>query len=123
MGALFSRPFRSRLRLRLRLLTIGVRPSIGHTQRVGSVMLQIIPKFILKVPSPETLPARTVAQWISRLEHELLDDTMEGDIVVVPFSRESNKVLDGLVHFVGEETQLDITQRRVQDSRRGDIGL
>lgn len=85
-------------------------------------MTQLTCEFVLKLAPPQRLATRAVSQRVAGLEHELFDDTVEDDAVVVSLSREADKILHCFGNMLREEAEMDVTHRRVQRRRRGDGG-
>ena len=80
-------------------------------------MLQIFRKLVFKLVVPDARPARAIAKWVARLDHELGDHAVEDDAVVVPAPRVAHEVLHGLGSLLWEQPQVHVAQRRVD--RRG----
>jgi hypothetical protein len=53
-------------------------------------------EFILKVSSPNTLTTSTISEWVTCLQHKLLDDSVEDNIVVITIVDVGDEVLDCL---------------------------
>jgi len=51
-------------------------------------------KLVLKVPTPTTFSTGSIAKGITGLQHELLDDSMENNVVVITVVDVRDKVLD-----------------------------
>ena len=66
-------------------------------------MFQFTGELILKLSTPDTVATCTVTQRVSGLDHELRDDTMEDDALVVATARMTNEVLDRLRRLLWEQ--------------------
>ncbi|KAI9918255.1 hypothetical protein PsorP6_012075 [Peronosclerospora sorghi] len=75
---------------------ISARTSVGHRQRKRPIMSQVAMKFIFEFASPNGFAACAIAQWISGLNHKVLDHTMEQEIVVVPIPCMGTKIFHRL---------------------------
>jgi len=56
------------------------------------------------------------------LDHEVLDDAVEQQVVVVARPRVAAEVLDGLGGAVGQQLDEDVAHRRVDDGFRAQLG-
>ena len=76
-------------------------------------------EFILKVLSPDALPAHASARRISALNHKIRDDAMKNQAVIVTVFGVRRKILDRLWSGVRKEENLNFPHRRFHCS--GDI--
>ncbi|KAF1779251.1 Leucine-rich repeat domain, L domain-like [Phytophthora cactorum] len=65
-----------------KLRAVGPRASVGHRQCERPIVSQAAMEFVLELSAPNGLTARAIAQRITRLYHEVLDHTVENEIVV-----------------------------------------
>ena len=65
-------------------------------------MLEVVREFILKLMTPDGLSTGTIPQRVSRLNHELWNDTVEDDALEVAAARMPDEVLDGLGRLLRE---------------------
>lgn len=70
--------------------------SVCHRQGIWPVVPILWTELVFKVSSPTTFSASPVSKGITSLQHKLLDDSVEDDIVVVPVIDVGDKVLDCL---------------------------
>lgn len=75
--------------------TICVGTSIRHAESIRLIVFEGR-EFIRELTAPNGLATRTIAKRVSGLNHELADDAMKYDIVVVPVLRVRHKVLHRL---------------------------
>ena len=71
-----------------------------------------IREFIFEGSHPETFPTHTSASRITSLDHEVADDTVEYDAIIVSLLYESDEVLDCLRCCFWKEFEYDITMIR-----------
>ena len=81
------------------------------------IMPKIVRKLVFKLAVPDACSARAVAKGVARLDHELGNDTVENHVVVVPATRVSDEVLDGLGRLLREQAHVHVPERSVD--RRG----
>jgi len=81
-------------------------------------MLQIIREFIFELVIPDARPARTVTQRVARLDHKFGYYAMEEHTIVVPAPRMADEVFYRLGSLLREQTQVHITQRRMDRGGR-----
>ena len=74
------------------LASIGPRAGIGHGENTGTIVFEPSVDFVFKAVARS---AAACAGGIAALDHELLDDAMEGEAVVVTALREIQEVRDG----------------------------
>ena len=79
-------------------------------------MLEVVRELILKLPIPDGRPASTVSQRVSSLDHELRDDTVEDDTLVVSAACVANKVLHSLWRLLGKQAKVHVPNGRVDSS-------
>ena len=99
------------------LAAVGIRSGIGHRKDAGFGVLQRAVDFVGK------LVARTAtagAGWISALDHEVGNDPVEGDPVVVAALGEVEEIRGRDGHLGGEDGGLDVALVGVQ--RDADVG-
>lgn len=107
------------------LTEYGLRKTKAMFQRSGSpqpafyipIVLQIVRKLVLKIAVPDARPAGAVSERVACLDHELGDDTVEDDAVVVRAPRVADEVFHCLGSLLREQPEVHVTQRRVD--RRG----
>lgn len=78
------------------LATIGIRTAIRHAQNARAGMFQVVANLVFKLLAVDRAAAAAGAGRVAGLDHEIRDDAVEYDIVVVSSLRESRKVLAGL---------------------------
>ena len=98
------------------LASIAVRTGICHTDSIWFVMFQCR-ELILKLPAPDAFTSRAITKWITSLNHELPDYTVEDDVVVVTILSVSDEVLNGLGRGIGEEADCNIAVGSVNRGR------
>lgn len=86
------------------------------------IVFQLVREFILEFSPPDRRAPSSIREWVSRLDHKLCDDTMEYNAFKVPTSCVTHKVLDCLRHVVGEQSEVDVSHRRVDNGRVGERG-
>jgi hypothetical protein len=104
-----------------KLTAIGILSRIGHAHGEWSVVAQGWDNFIIEFPAPNTFPARSVAKWIARLQHETSNDAVKEAIVIVSRLAVSDKVGNGLWHLLGTaQLNVNVPHGGAQnDARRG----
>lgn len=100
------------------LTAIGVLSCIGHRQNTWTIVAQIVVKLVLKLSSPDTGTASSVAHGISSLDDKTLDDTMESEAVVVFVPAVHHKVLDGFGTEIGKQLEGHVTLCGVDRGKR-----
>ena len=85
-------------------------------------MLQLVRELVFKIAVPDARPARAVAERVARLDHELGYDAMEEHAVVEPAPRMADEVLHRPGSLLREQTQVHVSQRRVDRSGRRERG-
>src|SRR5215211_1919400 len=98
------------------LAAVGVRSAVGHGQ--GAALDLVVVDLVLELVAG---PTRAGALRTAALNHEVRDDPMEGEPVVVTLMRELHEVLDGLRRLAVE--QLDRDRPVVRVHRRAAHGL
>jgi hypothetical protein len=86
------------------------------------IVFELVREFILKLPPPDGRASSSIREWVSRLNHKLCNDTMEYNTLEIPTSCVTHKILDRLWYVVGEQPDVDISHRRVDDGRVGERG-
>ena len=84
------------------------------------IVFELVREFILKLSPPDRRASSSIREWVSRLNHKLWNDTMEYNTLEISASGVTHKVLDGLWCVVGEQSDMDISHRRVDDGRIGE---
>ena len=79
-----------------KLTAICVGSAVRHAQNAGTGVLEVISNLVLEFLAVDGATAAASASGIAGLDHEVGDDSVEDDIVVVSSLRESRKVLAGL---------------------------
>ena len=85
-------------------------------------MLQLIRELVFKVAIPDARPARAVPERVARLDHKLGNHAMEEHAIIVPAPRMPDEVLHCLGSLLREQTQVHVSQRRVDRSGRRERG-
>ena len=65
------------------LTSVGILAAVGHTEDTGTGMFQRGMDLIFEFIAVNTCPSAPCACWVARLDHEVGDDAMEYDAVVV----------------------------------------
>jgi hypothetical protein len=94
---------------------IGAGSSIGHGEHERLVMVEGLMYLIFKVFSPDGDPSSAVSLRITSLDHEVLDDSVEYHIIVIPVLRVGHKVLNSLRTLIGIEGHMDLSHVGVND--------
>jgi len=100
------------------LTAICVRTCISHGQYSRSSMFQISGNFIFKSWAINWLPPSSCSSWVSALHHEILDNAVEFDIVVIAPSWELQEIPAGLGGVLVVELHCD----RTHGGLEGDLG-
>lgn len=79
-------------------------------------MLQLIRELVFKFAIPDARSARAIAERVARLDHELDYYAMEEHAVVVSAPRMRDEVFHRLGSLLREETQVHVSQRRMDRS-------
>jgi len=80
--------------------------SICHGQSIRPVMPEFWIELVFKVTAPATLSARSISKRITSLQHELFDDSMEDDIIVITIIDVRDEVLDRLRRSFREQLEV-----------------
>lgn len=78
------------------LAAVRVRTTVRHAQNPGPSMLQSRMNLVLELFAVDRAASATGSSGIASLYHEVRDDAMEDDVVVVASLSESRKVLASL---------------------------
>ena len=84
-----------------KLAAIGVWAGVGHRQRTA-VIAQLEIELVLKAIAPDALAAAAVPLGIAALDHEIVDDAMEDQAVVIAVLRMGRKILHRLGRLLRE---------------------
>lgn len=95
-----------------KLATVGVWPCVGHRENTGAIVLQVGSKLILKPVAGTACPC---PGGIAALDHEIGNDTVEGDAVIVPTLRQIEEIGHCHGHVATIERGLDISLVSFQD--------
>lgn len=82
-------------------------------------MPKIVRKLVFEIAVPDACSASAVAERVTRLDHELGNDTVENHVVVVPAARVSDEVLDGLGRLLREQAHVHVPECGVDRRGRG----
>ncbi|MPN44322.1 hypothetical protein SDC9_191884 [bioreactor metagenome] len=106
------------------LRTAGIGAGVGHGEYPRFVMLEALAEFVGDVVAGA---ACAVALRAAALDHELIDDAVEGEAVVVALLREVDEVFHRLRREIVEEFDLECAVVRLEGSdltfRRGFRGV
>mmetsp|Transcript_75896 Transcript_75896/g.158259 ORF Transcript_75896/g.158259 Transcript_75896/m.158259 type:complete len:672 (+) Transcript_75896:34-2049(+) len=91
------------------LRPVRVRARIRHGEREGTIVLEGPVEFVLEFASPNTFSASAIALWISSLDHEALDDSVEDDAVVITIVRMNSEILDCLRALLVKQLDDDVS--------------
>ena len=89
------------------LAAVGAGACIGHGQKTRAVKGELADALILKVFAPDGLPAAACAGRIATLDHELFNDAVEDDAVVVAVFRVCAEVLASEWCDIVEQLEFD----------------
>ena len=112
-------------RVELRLIKTPRKPCALAIDKNIPIMLQLVRELVFKFAIPNARPARAIAERVARLDHELGYHAMEEHAVVVSAPRMPNEVFDRLGSLLREETEVHVSQRRMDRSggrKRGRTG-
>lgn len=118
------------------LRSVGSRTRVRHADSIRTVMSKRRMELVSEIRSPQRFATCAISQRISCLYHlidnhvqqklhkegekkttnEFGDNTMEDDLVVVPFSSETNKILHRLWDVVREKIDMDISFSGMENS-------
>lgn len=99
------------------LAAVGARACVGHGEDTGFVVFQGGDEFVTKFVA---WAACAGASWIATLDHEVGDDAVELDVVVVVFFGEVEVIRHGHWGFGSEEGGFDVAFFSVEDD--ADVG-
>ena len=88
------------------LAAVGVGAGVGHGHGAVDVQ-QVVVELILERLAPHAFAAGAVPVGVAALNHEVLNDAVEGQAVVVAFQGMDFKVVHGLGGLVREKAELD----------------
>lgn len=80
-----------------KLAAIRIRPGVGHAQDAGASVSQRRVDFVFELFAVDGGPAASCAGGIAALDHEVGNDAVEDDVVVVSAAGERCEVYAGLV--------------------------
>lgn len=84
------------------------------------IVFKLVRELILKLSVPDRCTSSSIPEWVPRLDHKLCNDTMEYNTLEIPTPGVAHKVLDGLWCMVGEQPDVDVSHRSVDDGRVGE---
>lgn len=87
---------RSRRKGDKKLTAVGVRTAVRHAQDACASMFQVIADLVFEFLAVDGASSATSARGITGLDHEVRNDAMEDDVVIVASLRKSHKVFAGL---------------------------
>ena len=92
-----------------------VRPgsSVGHTNRVRPIVLQIVIELIFELPPPNAFAPSAVSKGVSGLDHEFRNDAVEDYAFEVSASSVADEILDGQRSLLWEQSEVDVPERGV----------
>jgi len=90
------------------LRAVGVFAGIGHAEDTLAGVFEAAVELIPELAAPEGLAAATSTGGVTTLDHEVLDDAVEDDAVVVTLPREPGKVLASLGRLISVELDDDV---------------
>mmetsp|Transcript_7364 Transcript_7364/g.22768 ORF Transcript_7364/g.22768 Transcript_7364/m.22768 type:complete len:240 (-) Transcript_7364:1190-1909(-) len=96
-----------------KLRAVGVRAGVGHRHRVRSIMAKAPVELVLKLMTPDGGASCAIAERVSRLNHEALDDAVEDDAIVVAVACVRHKVLHRLRALVWKQLEVDLAVGRI----------
>lgn len=70
-------------------------------------------EFILEITAPNRFTSRSCTSWISSLDHESFDDTMENMPVIIAIFAVHTEVFHRFWTFSGKQFQVNISTCRV----------
>ena len=82
------------------------------------VMFQVIREFVFKVFPPYASASCAITERVSGLNHKLRNDTVEDYTIVVTALRMPGEILDSLRRLLREQSEMNITLRRVNSRGR-----
>lgn len=86
--------------------SVGVCARIGHRDDAGFVVFEFGMEFVLELV---TRSAATGFSGVAALDHEVIDDAVEGDAIVVAALGEVEKIGGGNGGFAGEDGGIDLS--------------
>ena len=89
-----------------KLGSIGIGSSVGHREGARTVVAEVFVEFVFKLISGT---AGTSSLGATCLDHEIRDDTVEGQAIVKAIIGEFLEVLDRLGHFVIVQLKSDVS--------------
>ena len=78
-----------------KLTPVRPRSSVGHAQRVRSIVLQIVTELVFELFAPNAFASGAVPEGVSGLNHEFRDHTVENHAFEVSASSVTDKIFDG----------------------------
>lgn len=99
------------------LAAVGAGACVGHREDAGFVVFEVRDEFVAEFVA---WAARSGAGWVAALNHEVGDDAVEFDVVVVVFFGEVEVVRDGHGGLGSEEGGFDVAFFGVEDD--ADVG-
>lgn len=97
-------------------IRIGPFTGICHSQNIWSIKFHTTRNLIFEVLVPNTFTTCTITQWITRLQHEFLDDSMEDNPFVIGGFGVSCEILDCFRGDMGIESELNVSESGVKGS-------
>ena len=91
------------------LAAVSAGACVGHGQNARLVKSEVACALIFEIFAPDGLAAAASACGVAALDHELLDDAVEDDSVVVAVLTVCGEVFAGLGSDVGEKFECDRT--------------
>ena len=94
------------------LRAIGVGTSVSHREDAGFAVFQTGAEFVSEGIARSSA---TGAGRVASLSHEIFDNTVENGVVIVAFTRQEDKIVDGIWSFISEEGDFDIAKVGLED--------
>ena len=96
------------------LAAVGIGSGIGHAQRAAEIV-QLLAALILELSAVDALTARTGAGGVTALNHEILDDAVEDEAIIIALFGQGYEVLDGFGGNLRVKLDGDIAHVGVHD--------
>mmetsp|Transcript_22631 Transcript_22631/g.89528 ORF Transcript_22631/g.89528 Transcript_22631/m.89528 type:complete len:321 (+) Transcript_22631:466-1428(+) len=97
-----------------KLGAIRLRSVVCHAEDAAATVAELLLELVGETVTPDALATATSACGISTLDHEILDGSVEDDIVIVALGAESQKVLASLWHQITMQLEVDVAMASPQ---------
>lgn len=93
-----------------KLAAVGLRACVGHAQDARLRVRELGVELIFEHLAEDALASGASSRWISALHAEILDQSVEGESVVVAIFRQLYEIFAGFGHQVGVDEEIEVAE-------------